>query len=87
MPEELKLQFVKFIISFSTVTVYKYSLLKFAIAQAITLGYHFLQQAKTEDIQEEHRREMEYLKRQSDKEKATLLQKIRDMREEIISER
>lgn len=43
--------------------------------------------AKIEDIQEEHRREMDYLKRQSDKEKARLIQKIRDMREEIISEK
>ena len=51
------------------------------------LGYHFCQQAKIEDIQEEHRREIESLKRQSDKEKARLLQKIRDMREEIISKK
>ena len=87
MPEELKLQFVKFIISFSTVTVYKYSLLKFAIAEAITLGYHFCQQAKIEHIHEEHWREMEFLKMQSDKEKASLIQKIRDMREGILSEK
>jgi hypothetical protein len=30
---------------------------------------------------------MDYLKRESDKEKARLIQKIRDMREEIISEK
>ena len=84
---QLKIQFVKFITSFSTATIYKYSHFKFAIAQAITLGYHFCQQAKIDDIHKEHRREMDHLKRQSEKEKERLLQKMRDMREEIISKK